>query len=263
MGFRRVRIAPLGISALAAGHPDDPLVLCLHGFPDVPQTWEPLMAHLASCGHRVVAPWMRGYAPSTLSGPFHLDRLAEDVLGLADALSPARPVRLVGHDWGAAVSYAALAREPARVDRAVTMSVPHVLAFLAYLARSPRQMRRSWYMGFFQLGPIADGIARARDYALIERLWRDWSPGFTPPRAHLDAIARCFDASWPNPVRYYRAMIRSLATAPRASGRVVRELSRPSQVPLLYLHGADDGCIGASAVEGAAAQAPVGGGAGR
>jgi pimeloyl-ACP methyl ester carboxylesterase len=103
-----------GFTALAAGPADAPLALVLHGFPDAPPTFAPLLGALADRGYRVVAPWLRGYAPSPLAGPYDVDRLADDVLAWADRLSPTQPVALVGHDWGAAVTYVACARAPAR-----------------------------------------------------------------------------------------------------------------------------------------------------
>ncbi len=67
-------------------------LLFLHGFPDHPPTAVPFLEHLAET-HRVVAPWLRGYAPSPIVGPYDLDTLAADALALID--------RLGGHDWAA------------------------------------------------------------------------------------------------------------------------------------------------------------------
>ena len=226
-----------GFTALAAGPADAPLALVLHGFPDAPPTFAPLLGALADRGYRVVAPWLRGYAPSPLAGPYDVDRLADDVLAWADRLSPTQPVALVGHDWGAAVTYVACARAPARFAAAVTLAVPHPAVFVRSLARR-RQLARSWYMLAFQL-PGVERLAAARDFALIDRLWADWSPGFalsTDPRAALHATLR---VSWPAPLLYYRALTRP----PGAALARLRRRDRIA-VPTLYLHGARDGCIG-------------------
>src|SRR5688500_15229638 len=111
-------------SYLAAGDERAPLVLCLHGFPDHPRSFVPLMNELAQAGYRAVAPWMRGYHPSAPAGPYHLDRLASDAIELADALAPGAPAALIGHDWGAGAAYLACARTPARFSCAVTLAVP-------------------------------------------------------------------------------------------------------------------------------------------
>ncbi len=243
-----VEAATGSFQALAAGPPDRALVLVLHGFPDAPPTFATLIEALAARGHRVVAPWARGYAPSPLAGPYDLDTLAADVVALSDALAPGAPVHLLGHDWGAAVTYAACAMAPQRFGASVAMAVPHPLAFLR-AAATTTQALRSWYMAFFQV-PGAERIAAARDFALIDRLWRTWSPGFALPRGLRDELHACLRASWPAPLLYYRAMFRPFGAAMRrlrpASGRAGH-----LTVPLLYLHGADDGCIGVAAARGA------------
>ncbi|MEM9492929.1 MAG: alpha/beta hydrolase, partial [Myxococcota bacterium] len=68
---------------LDAGERDAPVVLCLHGFPDHPPSFIPLMDRLAAAGLRAIAPWMRGYHPSVATGPFHFERLADDLSQLA------------------------------------------------------------------------------------------------------------------------------------------------------------------------------------
>jgi pimeloyl-ACP methyl ester carboxylesterase len=209
----------------------------LHGFPDAPPTFAPLLGALADRGYRVVAPWLRGYAPSPLAGPYDVDRLADDVLAWADRLSPTQPVALVGHDWGAAVTYVACARAPARFAAAVTLAVPHPAVFVRSLARR-RQLARSWYMLAFQV-PGVERLAAARDFALIDRLWADWSPGFTLPAELRAALHATLRTSWPAPLLYYRALTRP----PGAALARLRRRDRIA-VPTLYLHGARDGCIG-------------------
>jgi pimeloyl-ACP methyl ester carboxylesterase len=226
-----------GFTALAAGPADAPLALVLHGFPDAPPTFAPLLGALADRGYRVVAPWLRGYAPSPLAGPYDVDRLADDVLAWADRLSPTQPVALVGHDWGAAVTYVACARAPARFAAAVTLAVPHPAVFVRSLARR-RQLARSWYMLAFQV-PGVERLAAARDFALIDRLWADWSPGFTLPAELRAALHATLRTSWPAPLLYYRALTRP----PGAALARLRRRDRIA-VPTLYLHGARDGCIG-------------------
>jgi pimeloyl-ACP methyl ester carboxylesterase len=218
---------------LADGDERAPLVLCLHGFPDHPPSFRPLMARLAAAGWRAVAPWMRGYAPSTLSGPFHSAQLAADLAGLADALAPGKPVRLVGHDWGAIATYAALGATPERFASALTLSVPHLLAFLVNLQRDPEQLRRSWYIAFFQLPLIPERVVPRRNFAFVDRLWRTWSPGLTPDPDDMAALKRCLAASMPAPIAYYRAL-----RDPRSLAR------RAITTPVLHLTGSDDGCIG-------------------
>ena len=87
---------PLGeVHALVGGAVSARPLLFLHGFPDHPPTAVPFLEHLAET-HRVVAPWLRGYAPSPIVGPYDLDTLAADALALIDRLGG--QVDLVGHE---------------------------------------------------------------------------------------------------------------------------------------------------------------------
>lgn len=221
------------------------VVLCLHGFPDIPRGWSQLMHALASRGYRAVAPWLRGYAPSSLAGPYDMERLADDVLELAERLSPGRPVSLVGHDFGALITYSAIARRPERFRRAVTLAVPHPLAFLRRARLS--QLRRSWYMLLFQARGLSERVVTRRNYAFIEQLWRAWSPSLPLDRAHLAEVKACLTRSLPAPLGYYRALPRSALMSRR-----VRAELRALKVPLLYLQGREDGCIGWQLMEGQA-----------
>lgn len=227
---------------LSRGEPDAPVVLCLHGFPDHPHSFVPVMDELAAAGLRAVAPWMRGYAPSVLEGPYDIERLGRDLQEMAEALSP-QPVCVVGHDWGAVATYSAIATGPERFRCAVTMAVPHPFAFVANIARDPVQLRRSWYMMFFQLPLVPERVIPARDYALIDKLWRDWSPGYELPAEERRRLIGCLASSMPAPIDYYRAMTRPLRGY-AARARRVEASHRKIGVPTLYLHGADDGCIG-------------------
>ncbi|MBA3451649.1 MAG: alpha/beta hydrolase [Deltaproteobacteria bacterium] len=220
--------------ALVGGDPTAPVLVFLHGFPDHPPTATPFLEHLART-HRVIAPWLRGYAPSPIVGPYDLDTLAADVRALIDALGG--PVDLVGHDWGAVITYVVCGEHPELVRRAVTMSVPHPLTFLRAL-RNPSQVVRSSYMGLFQL-PGSGWLVRRAGLPLIDRLWRTWSPGLRlgdDIRADLHA---CLDASLPAPLEYYRAMFRPLS----AFRDRMRRAAKVIKTPLLQLHGAADGCI--------------------
>jgi pimeloyl-ACP methyl ester carboxylesterase len=191
----------------------------LHGFPDHPPT---ATTFFAALDRRMIAPWLRGYAPSASKGPFDVETHASDVIELIAKLGP---VDLVGHDWGAAITYTVCARAPALVRRAVTLACPHPLTLVKRLRGA--QLQRSWYMAFFQL-PFAARIAAARDFALIDRLWRTWSPGFVLDDARRRALHACLAASWPAPIRFYRP-----------------QWFRADRIatPLLQLHGARDGCI--------------------
>jgi pimeloyl-ACP methyl ester carboxylesterase len=219
------------------------VLLCLHGFPDTPRSFGPLAHFLAPGGWRVVMPWLRGYAPSPLVGPYDPRRLGDDVIALAEALSPRAPVAVIGHDWGAIATYAALVAAPERFVSAVTIAVPHPIAFLENLKRQPGQVVRSGYMALFQVPRLAEWVLRARDFAFVDRLWRLWSPEFSPTPEHLAEVKRCLADSLPAPLEMYRDARRALARGERFP-------ETPIRVPLLHLQGANDGCISPELSEG-------------
>ena len=98
------------------------------------------------------------------------------------------PVHLVGHDWGAAIAYNAAAKAPQDFKSLTTMAVPHAGRFARDGLRIPRQLKMSWYMGFFNLPWVSDWAVRRRDYAFIRNLWRNWSPGWSPEPAVIESV---------------------------------------------------------------------------
>ena len=150
----------LNISYFAAGLDNDgPLVICLHGFPDSAHTWRHLLPRLADAGYRAVAPFLRGYAPTEVptDGRFQTAASAMDALALRDALGGGADSVIIGHDWGAVITHIAANVRPDAFAKVVTMAVPPGnavgVAFLSNLA----QIKRSWYMFFFQ-HPFADFV---------------------------------------------------------------------------------------------------------
>jgi pimeloyl-ACP methyl ester carboxylesterase len=196
-----------------------------------------------------VAPWMRGYAPSVRVGPYHAEKLADDALAIARALARGGRFALIGHDWGAVAAWVACSRAPGDLACATTLAVPHPLAFLRHLSGHPGQLRRSWYMAFFQLRGLADHVAARGDFALIDRLWRDWSPGFELEPGTRRRLHDCLAASMPAPLAYYRALAWPPAAA-AARVRALRAAERRIAVPVLHLHGERDGCIDPAAASG-------------
>jgi pimeloyl-ACP methyl ester carboxylesterase len=220
--------------AVELGPKDAPPLIWLHGFPDHPPSALPFLEHLTK-HRRVIAPWLRGYAPSPVEGPFDIETAVGDVLALIAKVGG--PVDLVGHDWGAAIAYVTCMNAPAKIRRAATLALPHPLTFLRAL-KTAAQMRRSWYMALFQI-PGAERLVRANNFAMVDHLWRTWSPGFELDDLRRAALHTCLAASLPGPLGYYRTIVRPFS---QFRERVER-LAVPITTPLLQLHGADDGCI--------------------
>jgi pimeloyl-ACP methyl ester carboxylesterase len=246
----------LHISYFAAGLDNDgPLVICLHGFPDSAHTWRHLLPRLADAGYRAVAPFLRGYAPTEVptDGRFQTAASAMDALALRDALGGGADSVIIGHDWGAVITHIAANVRPDAFAKVVTMAVPPGNAVgVAFLSNLP-QIKRSWYMFFFQ-HPFADFVVGANDLAYIDMLWADWSPGFdaTEELALLKPSLRD-PANLQAALGFYRATLGAGYNDPALQSAQDMSSTIPPQ-PLLYLHGRTDGCMGAEVAEFAAAE---------
>jgi pimeloyl-ACP methyl ester carboxylesterase len=250
----RVTAGGVEFGVLTEGPADGPLALLLHGFPDSAWTWRRLAPRLAEAGFRVAAPFMRGYAPTAVpaDGLYQTGALARDAVNLHEALGGDERAVIVGHDWGAMATYGAAAFAPERWSRVVAMAVPPspamTTAFLSY-----EQLQRSWYMFFFQ-SPLADMVLPMNDLEFIDRLWADWSPGYSAAEdvAHVKDALRD-PANLAAALGYYRATLGAGLQSPDLAAEQAAT-SLPTPQPLLYLHGRNDGCVGvdvAAGVEGA------------
>ena len=232
-----------GVSGAAAA----PVVILVHGFPDDASTFAAQVPALVAAGYRVVTPTLRGYAPSgrAQSGRYDAAALGHDLVGLADHYAPGRKVRLVGHDWGAIGSFAATAIAPSRFSHLVTLAVPHARALVANA--SAAQLRRSWYVGYFQLPRLAEARLFKDDHALIDQLWRDWSPSYRASAEELRRVKEAISGREHEVLAYYRALL-----APSSLlGESRKLLFAKTTIPALHLHGANDGCVGVECAEGA------------
>ena len=134
-----------------------PLVLLLHGFPDNPFTFQSQITALAKAGYHAIAPYKRGFAPDdTIESPIqHSALYTQDIIALIDALKE-KKVILIGHDWGAGAAYGVAKFAPKKVKAIITMSVPLSPAFFSSYVTNPQQMKRSWYLFFFQSPSAVD-----------------------------------------------------------------------------------------------------------
>jgi pimeloyl-ACP methyl ester carboxylesterase len=252
-----VRANGLQFGVLEAG--SGPLALCLHGFPDSADTWRQLLPALAGAGFRAVAPFMRGYAPTAIpaDGAYHLGALVADAVALHEVLGGDGNAVLIGHDWGAEAAYGAAAFAPDRWRRLVTLAVPPA-ALDEVLFSDYEQLKRFSYLFMFRdPAGFADMVVARDDMAYLDKLWRDWSPGFQPGE-HLARVKQCLrqPANLAAALGYYRAegAAGSAGQAPGTADRYAAEqqaVGRQARQPTLYLHGARDGCIGVDLARGA------------
>lgn len=235
----------LTFSAQAMG--EGPVVLCLHGFPDNAGSFRYQLPAIANAGYRVIALTLRGYEPGSLpeDGDYTMETIATDILSVIDSLNEG-PVHLVGHDWGAAVAYVVAAAAPERLRSLTAMAVPHAGRFAREGLRIPKQLRLSWYMGFFNLPWISDWVVSRRNYHFIRKLWRDWSPGWHPEPDVLDSVIDTLSQPGVRTAAlgYYRAALSLKALRVSAA-----DACYPVPVPTLALTGERDGCIASDVFE--------------
>ncbi|WP_329385145.1 SDR family oxidoreductase [Streptomyces sp. NBC_01716] len=160
---RRVRTGGVDLCVAELGDPARPTVLLVHGYPDSKEVWSQVAGRLAERFH-VVLYDVRGHggstAPKPLRGGFTLEKLTDDFLAVADAVSPRRPVHLVGHDWGSVQGweFVTVRRTSGRIASFTSMSGPSLDHFGHWIKRrmtrpTPRalgqllgQGAKSWYV---------------------------------------------------------------------------------------------------------------------
>nr|WP_202418808.1 SDR family oxidoreductase [Streptomyces sp. YIM 132580] len=160
---RRVRTGGVELCVAELGNGDRPTVVLVHGYPDSKEVWSEVAARLAEQWH-VVLYDVRGHgrstAPEPLRGGFTLEKLTDDFLAVIDAVSPDRPVHVVGHDWGSVQSweFVTVGRTEGRIASFTSMSGPSLDHFGHWIKQrmarpTPRragqllgQGAKSWYV---------------------------------------------------------------------------------------------------------------------
>ena len=226
----------------------DHLAMCLHGFPESRFSWRHQIPVLADMGYRVWAPDLRGYGetepkPKAVAA-YCVDRLMEDVAALIDA-SGAKTVTLIGHDWGAGLAWTFATNQVRPLERLVIMNVPHPAVMRAHLGRSWAQLKKSWYMLFFQIPGLPEWITTANDARAVRQAFH----GMAVDKTHfgpdvLDRYAR--DAQRPGAmtgmINWYRAAM-----------RVPGKMAGPWPVietPTLIIWGEEDAALGIELLDG-------------
>ncbi|HEY5939004.1 MAG TPA: alpha/beta hydrolase [Kofleriaceae bacterium] len=206
-----------------------PLVVLVHGFPDTAYTWDRALPALAEAGFRAVAPFTRGYFPTSIpaDGNYDTDTLGRDVLGLIEALGAKQAV-IVGHDWGANAAYAAASMAPERVKLLVTFAIPHPRA----IKPTPRMLWTVRHM-FALRRKNAAARVRRDNFLHVDELVRRWSPAWKDiPASETEYVKQTFaePGSLEAALGYYKALRPSLPAS----------LRQPILVPAVAFAGEHD-----------------------
>jgi pimeloyl-ACP methyl ester carboxylesterase len=228
------------LHVMQAGPEDGPLAILLHGFPEFWFGWREQIQPLAEAGYRVWAPDQRGYnlsdKPQGVSA-YHIDTLARDIVGLIEATRQEKAF-IVGHDWGAAVAWHLAGQYPEKVKKLVVMNVPHPAIMMRTLRKNFSQLRKSWYMFFFQIPRLPEWILGRNDAQGASELLRRSGKSSTFTAEDLVYYRQ----AWTQPgaltamINWYRSALRSGFGGSNgdtaASGRI--------KIPTLLLWGKQD-----------------------
>jgi pimeloyl-ACP methyl ester carboxylesterase len=202
----------INLHIVQSGSKNGMLVILLHGFPEFWRAWSKQISALADAGYWVWAPDQRGYnlshKPESITA-YALDQLTADIVGLIDAAGREKAI-IIGHDWGATVSWWVSLRHSSRVEKLVILNLPHPKVMVNFIRHNPKQMLKSWYIFFFQIPGLAAFIARINNYQLFVWTLRSTSRPGTFSEQDMEAYRR----AWSQPgafsamLKWYRAYVR-------------------------------------------------------
>ena len=222
---QKVQIEGLRFHVERRGH--GPVVLLLHGFPDSLRLWDAVALRLAAAGVHVIAVDQRGCGLSDApdgAGRYHIDRLVGDAAGLLRALGVREPVQVIGHDWGAVVTWCLAITRPEMVRSAVAISVGHPTE---YARAGLEQKRKGLYTIGWQFPVLAERWLAANDWARM----RHWLRQHPDPESCLCQLAR--PGRLTAGLNWYRANLRSM----------LLQAWPPCTVPMLGVWGSEDHCL--------------------
>jgi len=235
-----VTVGPFTFQARAAGPVDGRPVILLHGVPQTSACWTFAMEALADAGHRAIAFTQRGYSPGARVddvAEFTMDKLAGDVLGVADALGIGT-FDVVGHDAGAGVAWTLAGHHADRIETVAIASVPHPAAFAsAYKSKDGSQHERSGYMR--QINSVQRGQMEAM-FASPDTMKMMYAE---LPQAHVDEYIEVLGS--PEAMRGVLDWYRAGALPKEASKARGMDPDFPSiELPTLYVWSDQDMAIG-------------------
>ncbi|MCB1691002.1 MAG: alpha/beta hydrolase [Halioglobus sp.] len=216
----------------------DTLALCLHGFPELNFSWRYQLPMLAAAGYEAWAPNMRGYGASSRPlgvESYHLDRLMEDVAALIDA-SGKESVVLIGHDWGAIIAWQFAIEKRRRLEKLIICNVPHPGPLQRALRTGFAQIRKFWYVLFFQIPRLPEFLLGLRGARAIGDIIVNSceNPAMFPPEViNVFRENAMREGALTAMLNYYRALLRG-RKALAARGMPVID------VPTLMIWGEED-----------------------
>ena len=224
-----------------------PLVVCLHGFPDNYESFQHQIEPFVAAGYRIICPMMPGFAPGTQpsSGSNTPVYAVSEIIALIEGLlsdAGEKKCHLVGHDWGALISYMVAHERPDLLSSLAVLSIPYNVNLQRVIFHCPSYVINSWYVTFFQLKWLADWVVRRKNWKFLDLLYRTWSPTWNDYEARLASVKETFNAPGvlKSSLSYYRNSIFGLNPA---SFKFRRLYNGRIDVPTLGIRGEVDGCM--------------------
>lgn len=180
-GAQRIIVGGYEFNVVSEGRGEP--VLLLHGFPDSSALWRNQIPALVDAGFRVIAPDLRGFGESDKPQAvedYAMHLLLGDVQGIMDAMDVPR-ARVVGHDWGAVLSWLLAIFVPERVEKLVALSVGRPGA----RRRTTAEVARFWYTIMFQFPDVAEEALTRHDWEMFRGWMGASSPDFEKYLADL------------------------------------------------------------------------------
>lgn len=211
------------------------LVVLLHGFPEFWYSWRHQIPFLASLGYTVVAPDLRGYNDSDKpTKGYNVSTLLRDIVGLIKGLGYEKAV-IIGHDWGGVLAWAFAMRYPQMTEKLIGLNAPPPWTYAREM-RAWKQMRKSWYVLFFQLPWLPEYLLGRNHAAMIARILRGSAvqkSAFPPEALQRYREAMSKPGALTASLNYYRALVRH----PRANSSL---FSATVSAPTLLIWGTQD-----------------------
>lgn len=244
--MKRVRAGDIELEVAMAGD-GDRLLLCLHGFPECNHSWRHQLPFFAERGWTVWAPNLRGYGHSSRPRgirAYRMDELVDDVAGLIDAAGR-REVVLMSHDWGGAIAWEAVRQKIRPIAGHIVLNMPHPLLLLRGF-RTLSQLRRSWYIGMFQLPLLPERLlGRGRAQGIVDTLANTAAraDAFSAEDLEVYRENALIPGALTAMINYYRAIPLGLSAALQARDQVI-------DTPTLMIWGTEDPALGVELTEG-------------
>jgi pimeloyl-ACP methyl ester carboxylesterase len=227
---------------------EGPLVVCLHGFPDNYESFQHQIEPFVAAGYRIVCPMMPGFAPGTQpsTGSNTPVYAVSEIIALIETLlnaSGEKKCHLVGHDWGALISYMVAAERPDLLTSLACLSIPYNVNLQRVIFHCPSYaVGASWYVSFFQLKGLADWWVKRKNFKFIDMLYRTWCPTWDQYDERVASAKETLKAPGvlKSTLSYYRNSLFGLNSA---SFKFRRLFNGRITVPTLAIRGEVDGCM--------------------